>query len=138
MRIIAGVFFISLMHFSSVTVANDYPTDERVLYVLNCLQELDRYSLDDLQTCACRIDSIASDISFEDYNYAVAYDRNRKMGGKKGGIFRNNKAGKEFSKALMAAREVADRQCKKVVHIVAPSDLTGDKRYKDIKEIKQH
>lgn len=121
MRIIVSIFFISFMSFLSVALANDYPTSERALYVLNCFQELNRDSLDDVQTCACRIDSIANSMSFEDYSYAITYDRNRRMTGKKGGVFRDNKAGKEFSKALMAAQEIASKKCKKVVHIVAPN-----------------
>lgn len=110
--------------------ANDFPTRDRVEYVLFCLQELGRNSMDDLQTCSCRIDSIASQLPFEYYGWAVTYDRNKRMTGEKGAIFRDNKSGKLLSKQLAAAKETANGQCKQVVQIVAPTDLTGDKRYK--------
>ena len=136
MRINKAVPLILLLGFSSVVSANDFPTAERVEYVLNCLQEIGRNSMDDLQTCSCRIDSIASNMSFETYSYAATYDRNKRMTGEKGGVFRDNKAGKLFSKELVAAEETASSQCKKVVRINAPTDLTKDEKYNKIEEIK--
>jgi hypothetical protein len=69
-------------------------------------------------------------MSFEKYGYAITYDRNKRMTGEKGAIFRDNKSGKILSKQLAAATETANSQCKQVVQIFAPTDLTGDKRYK--------
>jgi hypothetical protein len=128
--------FILLLGFSSLAGANDYPTRDRVEYVLNCLQDMGRNSMDDLQTCSCRIDSIASNLSFETYDYAVTYKRNKRMTGEKGGVFRDNDSGKLFSKELDEAQDIANSQCKKVVHIVAPTDLTKDERYNTVEEIK--
>jgi len=137
MQMIKVVPCVLLLGFSSMVTANDYPTRDRVEYVMNCLQDMGRNSMDDLQTCSCRIDSIASEMSFEIYGYAVTYDRNKRMTGEKGGVFRDNKSGKRFSKDLKAAEDTAKGQCIKVVHIVAPTDLTRDKRYDEINEIKE-
>ncbi len=133
MRVINIVPFLLLLFVSSVVTANDYPTRDRAEYVLNCLQEIGRNSMDDLQTCSCRIDSIASAMPFETYGYAETYNRNKKMSGEKGGVFRDNKAGKLFSKELKTAQETAKGQCVQVVHIVAPTDLTMDEKYNNIK-----
>ncbi len=67
--------FIVLLCVSTFVTANDYPTRDRAEYVLNCLHETGRNSMDDLQTCSCRIDSIAAAMPFEIYGYAVTYDR---------------------------------------------------------------
>ncbi len=125
------------MGFSSVIRANDFPTRDRVEYVLFCLQELGRNSMDDLQTCSSRLDSIASNLSFETYGYAVTYERNKRMGGEKGGVFRDNDAGKAFAKQLTVAKETALGQCQQVVQIMAPTDLTGDERYSKINEVEE-
>ena len=137
MRILKFVFCL-FFGLASAASANDYPTFERVAYVLNCMQELGRNSMVDLQTCSCRIDTIATQMSFEEYGYAVTYDRNKRMTGKQGGIFRDNKSGKKFSKVLGEAGELAAGQCKKVVQVVAPTDLTGETRYSEIKAIKDN
>lgn len=137
MQMIKVVPFILLLGLSSVVTANDYPTRDRVEYVLNCLQDLGRNSMDDLQTCSCRIDSVASSMSFETYGWAVTYNRNKRMTGEKGSVFRDNKAGIRFSKDLAAYEETAKGQCRQVVQIVAPTDLTGDKRYERYDEIKK-
>ena len=133
MQIIKVIPLALLLGAPSVVTANDYPTAERVEYVLNCFKKLKRYSMDDLQTCSCRIDAIASGMPFEFYNFAVTYDRNKKMTGEKGGVFRDNRSGKIFSKQLSSLEETAKGQCKQVVQIVAPTDLTRDKRYDEIK-----
>ena len=130
MQMIKVIPLALLLGVPSVGVANDYPTRDRSVYVLHCLKELGRNSMDDLQTCSCRIDSIASQMPFENYGYAMTYDRNKRMTGEKGAIFRDNKSGKILSKQLAAATETANSQCKQVVQIFAPTDLTGDKRYK--------
>ena len=134
MRLIKVVPFMLLLGFSSALSANDFPTRDRVEYVLNCLQELGRNSMDDLQTCSCRLDSIASNVPFETYGYAVTYERNKRMTGEKGGVFRDNEAGKAFARQLTAAKETARGQCKQVVQIVAPTDLTRDERFSEINE----
>jgi len=128
---------ILLLGFSSVIRANDFPTRDRVEYVLFCLQELGRNSMDDLQTCSSRLDSIASNLSFETYGYAVTYERNKRMGGENGGVFRDNDAGKAFAKQLTVAKETALGQCQQVVQIMAPTDLTGDERYSKINEVEE-
>ena len=132
MRLIKVFPFILLLGFSSVVSANDFPTRDRAEYVLFCLQELGRNSMADLQTCSCRIDAIASQIQFEQYGWAVTYERNKRMTGEKGGIFRDNDAGKAFAKELTVATEIAKSQCKQAVQIMAPTDLTGDKKYHEI------
>ena len=133
MNVLKVVPFILLLCVSTFAVANDYPTRDRVEYVLNCLQDIGRNSMDDLQTCSCKIDSIASAMPFEIYGYAVTYDRNKKMSGEKGGVFRDNKSGKKFSKELAELGDEAKGQCLQVVHIVAPTDLTKDEKYSKIK-----
>jgi len=131
-NVLKVVPFILLLCASTFVAADDYPTRDRVEYVLNCLEDIGRNSMDDLQTCSCRIDSIASAMPFEIYGYAVTYDRNKKMSGEKGGVFRDNKSGKKFSKQLAADEETAKGQCLQVVQIVAPTDLTKDEKYRKI------
>ncbi len=137
MQMIKVIPLALLLGAPSVVAANDFPTRDRVEYVLNCLQAMGRNSMDDLQTCSCRIDSVASAMSFESYGWAVTYNRNKRMTGEKGSVFRDNKAGKRLSKQLAAANEAANGLCVQVVHIVAPTDLTGDKRYERYDEIKK-
>ncbi len=129
MQMIKVIPLALLLGAPSFVAANDYPTRDRVEYVLNCLQELGRNSMDDLQTCSCRLDRVASAMTFEEYGWAVTYNRNKRMTGEKGGVFRDNKSGQLFSKELDEAQDTANRQCLKVVHIVAPTDLTRDERH---------
>jgi len=136
MQMIKVIPLALLLGAPSVVAANDYPTRDRVEYVLNCLQDIGN-TMDELQTCSCRLDSVASAMSFEEYGYAVTYNRNKRMTGEKGGVFRDNNTGKRLAKELAGYEETAKGQCIQVVHIVAPTDLTRDKRYDEIREIKE-
>ncbi len=137
MQMIKVVPLVLLLSAASIVAANDYPTRDRVEYVLNCFQDLGRNTMNDLQTCSCRLDSVAGAMSFETYDYAVTYNRNKKMTGEKGGVFRDNKTGKKLSEELAGYEETAKGQCKQVVQIMAPTILTKDKRYDEIVEIKE-
>ncbi len=98
-------------------LANEYPTQDTVRYILNCMVELGGQTDENLYTCACRYDSIRSKMSFSDYEEGVTYERNRKMPGEKGSSFRDNERAKQFYKELLAVREEADSSCIVVKHV---------------------
>jgi hypothetical protein len=100
----------------------DYPTSERVLYALNCMQDTgEGQTLESLYTCSCRIDSIAKQMVFVDYELGTTYERNRRMTGEKGSVVRDNKLAKESYAKLEKARKVAEQECPTVVRVKNPN-----------------
>jgi len=98
---------------------NDYPTLDRVGYVLNCMQEHGGQSVENLYACVCRIDFIASQMPFETYEDASTFDRYRRMPGEKGGIFRDNEQAESLLAQLDKTTLEAGKRCPLVRRSVA-------------------
>lgn len=120
------VFLMFLLPVSMV-VANDFPTLDRVMFVLECMQENDAkrditgYTREDLYQCTCQLDVIAKNLSFVEYDEARTFQLYASMPGEKGGIIRDNQRAKGLSKKLDAEKEYATRQCPTIVKLTPNS-----------------
>jgi hypothetical protein len=92
-------------------VANDFPTFERVDFVLACMKENGGQNVDNMYSCSCAVDKLAQHFSFEDYNEAAIYERYKAMPGEKGGLFRDSDRGRELVERLETARAEAAKTC---------------------------
>ncbi len=90
---------------------NDFPTLDRVSYVMACMKEHGGQTIENLYACSCRIDALASRMSFQTFNDALTYERYRRMPGEKGGLFRESEQSEQFLTQLDAARTQAARDC---------------------------
>ncbi len=119
MRKLITTLFL-MVAFIGTTEANEpFPTDETVRYVIGCMAEIGGQTEENLYTCVCRIEHISDAITYEVYDGGNIMERYRKMPGKKGGFFRDNKEGDKMYEKLQAAREEAAKQCPTVVRIEA-------------------
>ncbi len=91
--------------------AAEYPTEETVRFVLNCMSNLGAQNDENLYTCICRYDTIRAALSYSDYEEGVTYERNKAMPGEKGSFFRDNKRGEGFYETLLEIREKANASC---------------------------
>src|SRR6267378_4700533 len=67
---------------------HDYPTVERVEYVLECMQR-NAGRQEFLYKCACVIDEIAKQYAYDDFVEASTAARFQSLGGERGGVFRD-------------------------------------------------
>ena len=105
------ISFTLLLLGTGSALADEYPTQDTVRYVLGCMADLGGQTDENLYTCACRYDTIRSKMSFSDYEEGVTFERNKKMPGEKGSSFRDNERAEHFYEELLAVREVADANC---------------------------
>lgn len=89
----------------------DFPTIEVVGYVLNCMSGEGGQSVENLYSCACRIDYISARMDFNTYDSANTYRRYRRMPGEKGGVFRENKDADQLIGKLEEHEAGAARAC---------------------------
>ena len=81
--------------------AYDYPTSARADYVIGCLAH-----------CSCVIDTIAIQISYEDYEKADTILRMQQGGlGERGAVFRDTPIAKEETEKLRRAQAEANLRC---------------------------
>ena len=90
---------------------NDYPTLERVDSVLTCMAQHGGQTVENLYACSCKIDVIASKVSFDDWNEAKTFKTYKRMPGEKGGIFRDSDRGDEVVPVLEEADKEGEKRC---------------------------
>jgi hypothetical protein len=91
----------------------DYPTAARADFVIGCLLEHD-FKHEFLDACACRIDVIADQLSYEDFDAAntiLGVQRNGGMG-RANVLFRDTPVAKAEMAKFHTAQAAADRVCK--------------------------
>ena len=92
--------------------ANDFPTQARVEFVLNCMDERGGQSYDTLYPCICIVDEIASRIAYSDYTAAETLSFLYSTPGERGGIFRDAAfEARKRIKDFRALREDAEANC---------------------------
>ena len=91
--------------------ANDFPTQARVEFVLQCMSEHGGQNYDTLYACVCTVDTIAASLSYDEYTKAVTYTNLRKTPGERGGLFRDRERTGPIIKRLADTHSEAKRKC---------------------------
>lgn len=94
-----------------VVKINDFPTRDRVDYVLECVAKHGGLSYINQYACGCKIDKIAEKLSFEDYEAARTFVQMQKTPGENGAPFRDPKQSKDLRAKLKEADEAAEKAC---------------------------
>ncbi len=101
-------------------MANDFPTQARVEYVLGCMSSNGEQSYDTLYACVCEIDRIASVMKYSEYTAAETLTFLYRTPGERGGVFRDAAPGaRKRVKDFRALRESTKASCS-VKKLVAP------------------
>ena len=98
----------------AVPLVNDYPTRDRVEYVLNCIAQHDgnltKMTYVTQYACGCKIDKIAEKLSFADYEAAKTFSYLGKgQTGDAGAVFRDPTQAKDLKTRLKEAEEYAQK-----------------------------
>jgi hypothetical protein len=80
---------IALITTPSSLFANEYPTQDIVRHVVDCMAKNGGQTEENLYVCTCRFDVIKSAVTFENYESVLVYLRNKAMLGEKGRVFRD-------------------------------------------------
>jgi hypothetical protein len=89
---------------------HDYPTVDRVEYVLECMQR-NAGKQEFLYKCACVIDEIAKQYTYDDFVEASTAARFQSLGGERGGVFRDPPKTRDTAKRYMQVRSDAMKRC---------------------------
>ncbi|MFU8789317.1 MAG: hypothetical protein ACNA7G_09825 [Methylobacter sp.] len=93
-------------------VVSDYPTRDRVEYVLNCVAQHGGLSYITQYACGCKIDKIAEKLSFAEYEAAKTFTYLSKgQTGDAGAAMRDPTQSKDLRKRLKEAEEYAEKNC---------------------------
>jgi hypothetical protein len=90
---------------------NDYPTHDRVEYVLNCIAQHGGLNYVNQYACGCKIDKLAEKLNFNDFEAAKTISYLKALPGDGGAVFRDPKHNKDLRKQLKDAEEYAEKSC---------------------------
>ena len=69
--------------------ANDFPTVERVLYVQECMRANPGPSFEMTSKCSCALDTLARELSYDDYVTLSTISKAMSIGGERGSSVRD-------------------------------------------------
>jgi hypothetical protein len=93
-------------------VANDYPTRDRVEYVLNCVAQHGGLTYITQYACGCKIDKIAEKLTFKEFEAAKTFTYLSKgQTGDAGAVFRDPAQSKDLRTRLKEAEAYAEKSC---------------------------
>ena len=97
---------------SPLASGNDFPTQARVEYVLQCMADQGGQSYDTMYACICSIDKIAEQISYKEFSSAEMLTYLWSTPGERGGVFRDAaKESRKRIKTLADVRRQAEASC---------------------------
>lgn len=90
--------------------ANDFPTQGRVEYVLECITA-NGGKQEFLYKCSCAVDNLAKSLKYADYVELSTAKRNQSLGGERGAVFRDPAEVKGMAKKLNTLEAAANQAC---------------------------
>ena len=100
----------SVALYARVAHGHDYPTVDRVEFVLECMQR-NEGKQEFLYKCSCVVDELAQKFSYDDFVEAASAARYQTLGGERGGVFRDPPQTRESAKRYVQARSEAMKHC---------------------------
>jgi hypothetical protein len=88
---------------------SDFPTLARVEYVLRCMDYHGGQVYENMYSCVCSIDRIASEFSYDEFEKAEVLAQLRATPGERGGLFREG--GRELVTKYLQVTEAAEKSC---------------------------
>jgi hypothetical protein len=93
-------------------IINDYPTRDRVEYVLNCVAQHGGLTYINQYACGCKIDKIAEKLNFSEFESAKTFTYLSKgQTGDAGAVFRDPAQSKDLKTRLKEAEASAEKSC---------------------------
>jgi hypothetical protein len=90
--------------------ANDFPTQARVEYVLECMGAQPP-APDAMYKCSCVIDAIAAKVSYEEWVDLATVAKAMTIAGERGGALRDMKDGRKIAGTYRTLQEDARKRC---------------------------
>jgi len=96
---------------SGAAVANDYPTEARVQYVLECMAKYGGATHARMYQCSCSVDRLAAKLPYADFVEADTYTRGKNAMGERGGILREGRRARDRREKLAQTVAQAEKAC---------------------------
>lgn len=90
---------------------NDFPTNERVLYVLECMASNPGPQFEMVSKCSCALDKIASELSYDQYLTLSTEFKATTIGGERGSVIRDNNTAQKDARRYRDLQKQVQSAC---------------------------
>lgn len=111
MKIINVVFALASVVFAPLSQANDFPTADRVAFVMECMRDHTGGQFELLNKCSCTVDRLAEQYKYDDYVEAQTMAKAVTIAGERGSTLRDNDDAQKAARRYKASVIEAGRAC---------------------------
>jgi hypothetical protein len=104
----ASVLLLGLVPIAN---ANDFPTQARVEFVLDCMRDNQERAQEALYKCSCAIDAIAGKVKYDTWVDLSTVSKATTIAGERGGAMRDMKDGRKMMATFREIQENARKGC---------------------------
>ena len=105
------ILFLAALSFVPLCQANDFPTADRVEFVLECMRDHTGGQFELLNKCSCTIDRLAEQYTYDDFVEAQTMAKAVTIAGERGSTLRDNEEAQAAAKRYRAAVAEAGHAC---------------------------
>ena len=91
--------------------ANDFPTQARVEFVLDCMRSSKASPQESMYKCSCAIDNIAAKVDYATWVELATVTNATTMAGERGGVMRDMKDGRKIIASYRELQADAKKHC---------------------------
>jgi len=96
---------------SAAVRANDFPTLDRVQYVLECMRAHPGPQFEMTSKCSCALDALANELKYDDYVTMSTVSKAISIGGERGGAIRDAPALESQAKSYRELQTKVEKGC---------------------------
>ena len=111
MKKIQVAFVLAMGGFAPLCPANDFPTADRVEFVLECMRDHTGGQFELLNKCSCTIDRLAEQYKYDDFVEAQTMSKAVTIAGERGSTMRDNEDAQKAARRYRAAVTEAGHAC---------------------------
>src|SRR5438046_6444081 len=100
-----------ILCFAPLARANDFPTQARVEFVLNCMRDSKASQQESMYKCSCAIDAIAEKVDYNTWVDLSTVANATTIAGERGGVVRDIKDGRKLIASYRELQQNAKKSC---------------------------
>lgn len=106
-----GCTFVLALALAGLARANDFPTQARVEFVLDCMRTSKAPAQESMYKCSCAIDSIAAKVDYATWVELSTVANATTIAGERGGVMRDLKDGRKIISSFRELQAEAKKHC---------------------------
>jgi hypothetical protein len=111
MKAMRLILVLTMIVVAPICRANDFPTVDRVEFVLECMRDHTGGQFELLNKCSCTIDRIAEQYKYDDFVEAQTMAKAVTIAGERGSVLRDNEDAQKAARGYRASVVEAAHAC---------------------------